>query len=523
MKAAIGIIGLAVMGENLALNMESKGYTVAVFDIRPGRPDEFAGAKGAGKRFIPAHSLAELIASVERPRKLLMMIKAGEPVDQVIQSLLPILDAGDVIIDGGNSNFTDTERRIKQTEAKGILYIGMGVSGGEEGALHGPSLMPGGSASAWPLVKPLLQNIAAYVDTAPCCNWIGTGGAGHFVKMVHNGIEYGDMQLICEIYDIMRKVLKMPNDAMSAVFSDWNKGELCSYLIEITANILNYRDTGDSYLIDKIADTAAQKGTGKWAGMTALSESVPLTLITESVYARCLSSQRTQRTETAEVFSGLQTRAPDAVNAVAGTYNADTNEVHSMCTSDNVESASISVAEQSCTSADGSDNDILQVLHDALYAAKIISYAQGFELIKTADKHYGWGIDLGGLALLWRGGCIIRSVFLRKISEAYIRNKDLRNLIVDTYFSAVLRRTQLALRQAVIFAVLNGVPAPALSAALAWFDGIRCTHLPANLLQAQRDYFGAHTYERTDNALGTFFHTNWTGCGGETASTCYTV
>jgi 6-phosphogluconate dehydrogenase, C-terminal domain len=313
--------------------------------------------------------------------------------------------------------------------------------------------------------------------------------------MVHNGIEYGDMQLICEIYDIMRKVLKMPNEVMSTVFSDWNKGELCSYLIEITANILNYRDTDGSYLIDKIADTAAQKGTGKWAGMTALSESVPLTLITESVYARCLSSQRTQRTETAEVFSGIQTKAPNA--------------------------AETSVAEQSGTFAAG--NEILRVLHDALYAAKIISYAQGFELIKTADVHHSWGIDLGGLALLWRGGCIIRSVFLEKISEAYIRNKDLRNLIADTYFSGVLRRTQLALRQAVTFAVLNGVPVPALSSALAWFDGIRCTHLPANLLQAQRDYFGAHTYERTDKAPGAFFHTNWTGCGGETSSTSYTV
>ena len=495
MKASIGIIGLAVMGENLALNMESKGYTVAVFDIRPERPDEFAGSKGAGKRFISVHSLPELAASLERPRKILMMIKAGEPVDQVIQSLLPILDEGDVIIDGGNSNFADTERRIKQVEAKGILYIGMGVSGGEEGALNGPSLMPGGSAAAWPLVQPLLQTIAAHIDTSPCCNWIGAGGAGHFVKMVHNGIEYGDMQLICEIYDIMRKVLKMPNEVMSMVFTDWNKGELCSYLIEITANILNYRDTDGSYLIDKIADTAAQKGTGKWAGMTALSESVPLTLITESVYARCLSSQRTQRAETAEVFSGIQTKAPNAVGT--------------------------SVAEQSGTSAAG--NEILRILHDALYAAKIISYAQGFELIKTADVHHSWGIDLGELALLWRGGCIIRSVFLEKISEAYIRNKDLRNLIADPYFSGVLRRTQLALRQAVTFAVLNGVPVPALSAALAWFDGIRCTHLPANLLQAQRDYFGAHTYERTDKALGTFFHTNWTGCGGETASTSYTV
>ncbi len=495
MKASIGIIGLAVMGENLALNIESKGYTVAVFDIRPERPDEFTGSKGTGKRFISAHSLAELIDSIERPRKLLMMIKAGDPVDQVIQSLLPILDEGDVIIDGGNSNFTDTERRIKQVEAKGILYIGMGVSGGEEGALNGPSLMPGGSAAAWPLVQPLLQTIAAHIDTIPCCNWIGAGGAGHFVKMVHNGIEYGDMQLICEIYDIMRQVLKMSNEEMSTVFSDWNKGELCSYLIEITANILNYRDTDGACLIDRIADTAAQKGTGKWAGMTALSESVPLTLITESVYARCLSSQRTQRTETAEVFSGIQTKAPNAVGT--------------------------SVAEQSGTSAAG--NEILRILHDALYAAKIISYAQGFELIKTADVHHSWGIDLGGLALLWRGGCIIRSVFLEKISEAYIRNKDLRNLIADTYFSEVLRRTQLALRQAVTFAVLNGVPVPALSSALAWFDGIRCTHLPANLLQAQRDYFGAHTYERTDKAPGTFFHTNWTGCGGETSSTSYTV
>jgi len=516
MKASIGIIGLAVMGENLALNIENKGYTVAVFDIRPERPDEFAGSKGAGKRFISAHSLPELIDSIERPRKILMMIKAGEPVDQVIQSLLPILDEGDVIIDGGNSNFADTERRIKQVEAKGILYIGMGVSGGEEGALNGPSLMPGGSAAAWPLVQPLLQTIAAHIDTSPCCNWIGAGGAGHFVKMVHNGIEYGDMQLICEIYDIMRKVLKMPNEVMSTVFSDWNKGELCSYLIEITATILNYRDTDGSYLIDKIADTAAQKGTGKWAGMTALSESVPLTLITESVYARCLSSQRTQRTETAEVFSGIQTKAPNATNPKEEMGVAETDAVHSADLSRSVESADTSVSG-------GNNDELLQILHDALYAAKIISYAQGFELIKTADVHHSWRIDLGELALLWRGGCIIRSMFLEKISEAYIRNKDLRNLIADPYFSGVLRRTQLALRQAVTFAVLNGVPVPALSAALAWFDGIRCTHLPANLLQAQRDYFGAHTYERTDKTPGAFFHTNWTGCGGETSSTSYTV
>ena len=516
MKASIGIIGLAVMGENLALNMESKGYTVAVFDIRPERPDEFAGSKGAGKRFIPAHSLSELAASLERPRKILMMIKAGEPVDQVIQSLLPILDEGDVIIDGGNSNFADTERRIKQVEAKGILYIGMGVSGGEEGALNGPSLMPGGSAAAWPLVQPLLQTIAAHIDTSPCCNLIGTGGAGHFVKMVHNGIESGDMQLICEIYDIMRKVLKMPNEVMSTVFSDWDKGELCSYLIEITANILNYHDTDGSYLIDKIADTAAQKGTGKWAGMTALSESVPLTLITESVYARCLSSQRTQRTETSEVFSGIQTKAPNATNPKEEMGVAETDAVHLADLSRSVESADTSVS--------GSNNDeLLQILHDALYAAKIISYAQGFELIKTADVHHSWGIDLGELALLWRGGCIIRSVFLEKISEAYVRDKNVRNLIADAYFSGVLRRTQLALRQTVTFAALNGIPVPALSAALAWFDGIRCTHLPANLLQAQRDYFGAHTYERTDKARGVFFHTNWTGHGGETSSTSYTV
>ena len=516
MKASIGIIGLAVMGENLALNMESKGYSVAVFDIRPERPDEFTGSKGAGKRFIPTHSLPELIDSIERPRKILMMIKAGDPVDQVIQSLLPILDEGDVIIDGGNSNFADTERRIKQVEAKGSLYIGMGVSGGEEGALNGPSLMPGGSAAAWPLVQPLLQTIAAHVDTIPCCNWIGAGGAGHFVKMVHNGIEYGDMQLICEIYDIMRQVLKMSNEEMSTVFSDWNKGELCSYLIEITANILNYRDTDGACLIDRIADTAAQKGTGKWAGMTALSESVPLTLITESVYARCLSSQRTQRTETAEVFSGIQTKAPNATNPKEEMGIAETDAVHSADLSRSAESADTSVSG-------GNNDELLQILHDALYAAKIISYAQGFELIKTADVHHSWGIDLGELALLWRGGCIIRSVFLEKISEAYIRNKDLRNLIADPYFSEVLRRTQLALRQAVTFAVLNGVPAPALSSALAWFDGIRCTHLPANLLQAQRDYFGAHTYERTDKAPGTFFHTNWTGCGGATSSTSYTV
>lgn len=485
MKASIAVIGLAVMGENLALNIEGKGYTVAIFDIRPEQVNQFIGSRGKEKHFIPAYDLRELVDTLERPRKILMMIKAGAAVDEVMQRLLPLLDKGDIIIDGGNSNFADTERRTKEAEAKGFFYIGTGVSGGEEGALNGPSIMPGGSAQAWPMVRPLLQNIAAKVNGVSCCDWIGSGGAGHFVKMVHNGIEYGDMQLICEIYDIMRKYLRMDNASMSLLFEDWNQGVLSSYLMEITAGILRYQEPDGTYLVNNIADTAAQKGTGKWTGITALTEGVPLTLITEAVFARCLSSQKKQRTEAGRLFGDLKEAAAECVIA-----DKDT---------------------------------VIKNLHDALYAAKIISYAQGFELIKTADMEYGWQIDPGTVALLWRGGCIIRSVFLEKIAEAYRRNKELHNLITDEYFADILRHTEQALRQTVILAAASGIPAPALSAALAWFDGIRSSNLPANLLQAQRDYFGAHTYERIDKPAGEFFHTNWTGHGGSTASTSYSL
>ena len=484
MKASIGVIGLAVMGENLVLNMERNGFTVAVFNRTPERVDVFARGRAKGKRIIPTHSLEDFIASLERPRKVLMMIKAGEPVDAMIRSLIPLMEKGDIIIDAGNSYFEDTERREKEAEAKGLLYIGTGVSGGEEGALNGPSIMPGGNEAAWPEVKALFQSIAAKPeDGVPCCAWIGKGGAGHFVKMVHNGIEYGDMQLISEVYDIMRKYGGMQAPEISEVFTDWNKGDLCSYLIEITGKLLTYKDKDSSFLVDNILDTAGQKGTGKWTDITALNESVPLTLITESVFARCLSAEKDARIKCEKLFPPKKIHAP-------------TEEEKS---------------------------DMLTSLHDALYAAKIISYAQGFELIQKTGAHYDWNLDLGNIAMLWRGGCIIRSVFLDKIKNAYARNGNLQNLIRDPDFSTILNDSHEALRKVVALAAINGIPVPSLSAALSWFDGIRCNNLPANLLQAQRDYFGAHTYERTDSERGNFFHTDWTGHGGATASTTYSV
>jgi len=484
MKASIGLIGLAVMGENLVLNMEKHGFTVAVYNRTVKHVDHFVQTRGKGKNIIPAHSLKELVDSVERPRKIMMMIKAGDPVDQMIQNLLPLMDKGDVIIDGGNSNFQDTERRVREVEAQGLLYIGTGVSGGEEGALNGPSIMPGGSREAWPLVQPILQGIAAKVNGSfPCCDWIGAGGAGHFVKMVHNGIEYGDMQLICEIYDIMRKYLGMDCAAMGDVFNGWNTGSLGSYLIEITGQILKYKDTDGEYLVNRILDTAGQKGTGKWTGMNALNESVPLTLITESVFARCLSSEKDERIENAKLFPGPAIRQPGPEEK----------------------------------------EKVLSDLHDALYAAKIISYAQGFELIQKAGSTYNWNLNLGNIAMLWRGGCIIRSVFLEKIRDAYANNAGLKNLIMDPYFCRILNDAHNGLRKTVAAAAVSGIPVPSLSAALSWFDGVRSEKLPANLLQAQRDYFGAHTYERTDAPRGQFFHTDWTGHGGNTASTTYNV
>ncbi|QTQ17131.1 decarboxylating NADP(+)-dependent phosphogluconate dehydrogenase [Treponema parvum] len=508
-KASIGVIGLAVMGENLVLNMERNGFTVAVFNRTVSSVDNFAQGRGKNKNIIPAHSLEEFVASIERPRCVMLMIKAGSAVDGMINALVPLMDKGDVIIDGGNSNFIDTERRTKEVESKGLLYIGTGVSGGEEGALNGPSIMPGGSKAAWPIVKPVLQSISAKVNGSfPCCDWIGPGGAGHFVKMVHNGIEYGDMQLICEVYDIMRKLLKMDCKNISDVFTDWNKGVLSSYLIEITGNLLKFKDSDGEYLVNKILDTAGQKGTGKWTVINALEAGVPLTLVTESVFARCLSSDKEKREECEKIFSSNIGAGRTAIEKADSAFSAQ------------------EVAKQAADKTAGNEGfnaDAVKKLHDALYAAKIISYAQGFELMQKAGAQYDWQLDLGNIAMLWRGGCIIRSVFLQKIKDAYERKADLKNLVMDPYFSDILNKAHMSLRETVSSAAMSGIPVPSLSAALSWFDGIRCNDLPANLLQAQRDYFGAHTYERKDKKRGEFFHTDWTGHGGNTSSTTYNI
>jgi len=480
-KADIGLIGLAVMGENLVLNMESKGFTVAVFNRTVSKVDDFVvSGRGRGKKIIGCHSLQDLAGALKPPRKVMLMVKAGQAVDEAIEQLIPLLSPGDIIIDGGNSNYEDTIRRTAYVESKGLLYIGTGVSGGEEGALLGPSIMPGGSKAAWPAVKPIFQAIAAKVaDGSPCCDWVGDNGAGHFVKMVHNGIEYGDMQLICEVYQIMRDGLGMSASQMHEVFKEWNEGDLGSYLIEITRDILAYKDADGSPLVDKILDTAGQKGTGKWTGIAALNQAVPLTLITEAVFARCLSAAKDERVAAAKVFGGTK-------SAFAGDTKA-----------------------------------FINALRDALYASKIVSYAQGYQLMRAAAAEYNWDLNYGGIALLWRGGCIIRSVFLGKIKEAFDKNPTLTNLLLDPFFKEKILKAESGWREVVSTAVKNGIPVPALSSALSYFDGYRCERLPANLLQAQRDYFGAHTYERVDRPRGEFFHTNWTGRGGTTASTTY--
>ena len=479
-KADIGLIGLAVMGENLAMNMESKGFTVAVYNRTTSKVDNFVNGRGAGKNFIGAHSLEELIENLEKPRKVFMMVKAGSAVDAMIGQLIPLMEAGDVIIDGGNSHFPDTMRRTQEVEAAGLLYVGTGVSGGEEGALLGPSLMPGGSPAAWPIVKPIFQAIAAKVENGvPCCDWVGENGAGHFVKMVHNGIEYGDMELICEAYQLMKDVLGMTPDEMHEIFAAWNKTELDSYLIEITRDILAKKDEDGEPLVDKILDTAGQKGTGKWTAIAALDEGVPLTLIGEAVFARCLSAMKEERVVAADVF-------PHEIPAFEGDKAA-----------------------------------FIEDIRKALLASKIVSYAQGYTLMRAAAKNYGWNLNYGGIALMWRGGCIIRSAFLGKIKDAYTANPELTNLILDPYFKELIASLVPAWRNVVSKAVLAGVPAPAMSSALEWFDGYTTKRLPANLLQGQRDYFGAHTYERVDQPRGQFFHTNWTGHGGNTAATTY--
>jgi 6-phosphogluconate dehydrogenase len=478
----IGLIGLAVMGENLVLNMESKGFQVSVFNRHTQKVDNFLAGRAKGKNIIGTHSIEELISSLQRPRKVMMMIKAGDAVDEMIDTLIPHLDPGDIIIDGGNTHFPDTNRRTAFVESKGLLYIGTGVSGGEEGALLGPSIMPGGSKAAWPLVRPVFQAIAARVeDGSPCCDWVGENGAGHFVKMVHNGIEYGDMQLITEAYHIMRDLLHMSAGEMHLIFKEWNEGELDSYLIEITSDILAYKDSDGQPLVDKILDTAGQKGTGKWTGVAALDLGIPLTLIGEAVFSRCLSSEKDERVAASKILHGPEVKFS------------------------------------------GDKTKFINDLKDALYASKIVSYTQGYALMKAAADEYKWNLNYGGIALMWRGGCIIRSAFLGKIKAAFDNKPSLNNLMLDPFFKDKIEKSQDGWRKVVATAVTNGIPVPAISSALGYFDGYRCEKLPANLLQAQRDYFGAHTYERIDKPRGQFFHTNWTGRGGTTASTTYNV
>ena len=479
-KSDLGLIGLAVMGENLVMNMESKGFTVSVFNRTTEKVERFVNGRAKGKNIVGCYSLQQLVDSLEKPRKVMMMIKAGKPVDDMIEQLLPLLDDGDIIIDGGNSHFPDTMRRCAYVESKGKLYIGTGVSGGEEGALNGPSMMPGGSPAAWAAVKPIFQSICAKMeDGTPCCDWVGENGAGHFVKMVHNGIEYGDMELICETYSLLKNILGLTADEMHDVFAEWNRGELDSYLIEITRDILAYKDTDGSALVEKILDTAGQKGTGKWTAISALDEGVPLTLIAEAVFARCLSAQKEERVKASEILSG-------PTPLFEGDRAAFVND-----------------------------------LKDALLAAKIVSYAQGYALMRAAARSYGWNLNWGGIALMWRGGCIIRSVFLGKIKEAYDADPALENLMLAPYFREKLEKGQKGWRRICASAITNGIPAPALCAALSYYDGYRSARLPANLLQAQRDYFGAHTYERVDRPRGEFFHTDWTGHGGNTSSSAY--
>ena len=481
-QADIGLIGLAVMGENLILNMESKGFTVACFNRTVSKVDDFINGRAKGKNILGCHSLEEFVAGIKKPRKIMLMIKAGSPVDEEVNKLLPLLENGDIIIDGGNSNYQDTIRRAALVESQGKLYIGTGVSGGEEGALTGPAIMPGGSPAAWEHVKPIFQKIAARApDGTPCCEWMGENGAGHFVKMVHNGIEYGDMQMICETYQIMKEGLSMSNPEMHDVFTEWNKEELDSYLIEITADILQVKDQDGNYVIDLILDRAGQKGTGKWTVIEALDLGQPLTLIAEAVFARILSALKDDRVEASKALQG-----PKAAFR-------------------------------------GKKQNLIVDLRHALYASKIISYAQGFMLMRAAAAEHKWNLNYGAIASNWRGGCIIRSAFLSKIKEAYDQKPDLHNLLLDPFFNGAVTKAHGAWRRVVTTAVMLGIPVPAIGSALFFYDGYRHERLPANLLQAQRDYFGAHTYERVDKPRGQFFHTNWTGRGGTTSASTYVV
>jgi 6-phosphogluconate dehydrogenase len=481
--ADIALIGLAVMGQNLILNMNDHGYTVVAYNRTVSKVDEFLNDAAKGRQtIIGAHSLEEMIALLKRPRKIMLMVKAGKAVDDFIETLLPHLEPGDLIIDGGNSHFPDTIRRTRYLESKGLLYVGTGVSGGEEGARFGPSMMPGGSVQAWPLVKDIFQAICARTpEGEPCCDWLGEDGAGHYVKMVHNGIEYGDMQLICEAYQLLKEGLGMGNQEMHDVFAEWMKGDLNSYLIEITRDILAYKDQDGEYVVDKILDTAGQKGTGKWTSVSSLDLGMPVTLIGEAVYARCLSAMKDERVAASAILRGPKFQLS------------------------------------------GDKQAFVEDIRLALLASKIVSYAQGFMLLKEAAKEYKWNLNYGGIALVWRAGCIIRSVFLGKIKEAFDRDAGLRNLLLDPYFKDLIDCCQPSWRRVVAKAVENGVPVPAFTTALAFYDGYRSERLPANLLQAQRDYFGAHTYERIDRPRGQYFHTNWTGKGGTVSAGTYTV
>ncbi|MEN9470108.1 MAG: decarboxylating NADP(+)-dependent phosphogluconate dehydrogenase [Verrucomicrobiota bacterium] len=483
----IGLIGLAVMGQNLVLNMNDHGYTVVVYNRTTSKVDDFLANEANGTKVQGAHSIEELVAKLKRPRRIMMLVKAGKPVDDFIAQITPHLEPGDIIIDGGNSLFEDTNRRQRELEAKGLLFIGTGVSGGEEGARRGPSIMPGGSPAAWPHVKEIFQSISAKVeDGSPCCDWVGEEGAGHYVKMVHNGIEYGDMQLICEAYNILKNGLGMNEQELHDTFAEWNKGELDSYLIEITRDIFAKKDTDGSPLVNKILDTAGQKGTGKWTVINSLDLGTPITLMAEAVYARCVSAMKDDRVRAARKLKGPKPAIPTARNAKKR-------------------------------------DALVQEVRDALYASKIISYAQGYMLMQAAAKEYGWKLNWGGIALMWRGGCIIRSRFLGKIKEAFDKKTNLANLLFDDYFRGEIKKSQKGWRNIVATAAKRGIPAPAFSTALAFFDSFRSAVLPANLLQAQRDFFGAHTYERVDKPRGEFFHTNWTGHGGNTSSTTYSV
>jgi 6-phosphogluconate dehydrogenase len=481
----IALIGLAVMGQNLVLNMNDHGFVVVAYNRTTTKVDDFLANEAKGTQILGAHSIEELVAKLKRPRRIMCMVKAGSAVDEFIAQLVPHLEPGDIIIDGGNSLYGDSERRVKELEAKGLFYVGTGVSGGEEGARFGPSIMPGGSAKAWPAVKDIFQGISAKVDGGtPCCDWVGNGGSGHYVKMVHNGIEYGDMQLICEAYNLMRDGLGMSAEEMAAVFKEWNAGELDSFLIEITANILAKKDEDGSALVDKILDTAGQKGTGKWTVIDSANLAQPVTLIAEAVFSRCVSAMKDERVKASRKLKGPRPAMSQAKNPAK-------------------------------------KKALLNDIMSALYASKIVSYAQGYMLLKAAAKENGWDLNYGGIALMWRGGCIIRSRFLSKIKDAYDKNPKLANLLLDDYFRGEIKKSQKGWRNVVALAAKKGIPVPAFSTALSFFDGYRTARLPANLLQAQRDYFGAHTYERVDKERGQFFHTNWTGTGGRVSSSTY--